>query len=312
MPIDEHRPFKSCIFCGSTAKRTKEHIFGKAVARRFPVKHRWKASGKDLLGPLLAQGGGPIISATAKLACGVCNNGPLKKDMDKSLEPLMRLIEGTPHQITAQDRASLSRYWERVGLIVDAMTSNYQITATYAAGEEYALSKEYRQLPPLYSEAEREEWIKGGALLDMHIYIGFHDGVLGLNPGTDIAHVSARVPIQGVITTEVQLPVEKRFLMTIGKLSVCIWMGKDHLHIPIPLRPSFIGNSPPIPTSFRNLAIANQTWDWPGAIPPASYLDILSLYNQTPDVRLIIQEMSDPTERQQFGDFMRQIPPDIK
>ncbi len=314
MAFDEHRPFKSCIFCGSTARRTKEHIFGKAVARRYPVKYRWKSAGNTHFGPVLAQGGGPIISVTAKAACRDCNTGFLKRELDEALEPLMSLIEGKSHQIAAQERAALFRYWERVGLIVDVLTSNYQITATYASGDEYKVSKEGRQAPPIYSDRQRKEWkAPGGKLLDMHIYIGFHDGFLGLNPFTNPA--SERVmwaESQGGITVEKRLTLEKRFLMTIGKLSVCVWMGKNHFHVPILLRPP-VGYAPPIPTSFRDLAaVANQNWDWPGAVPPVSYVDFFGLYGQTPDVKLAIQRLRDPKFRQEFEDFIRRTPPDIR
>jgi hypothetical protein len=238
MAVPQHRPYKNCIFCGSTAKRTKEHIFGKSVAKRYPVKYRWKSTGGNLFGPIVARGTGSILNVTAKAACGNCNKGFLRRELEAAKEPLMGLIEGTPHQNTPEDRGALARYWERVGLIVDVITSNYQITAAYESGKEFKVSKEHRQTPPLYSDRQHKEWRGGGKLLDMHIYVGFHDGILGINPSTSIAHprVVEREEVREGGAVEKRLTFEKRFLMTIGKLSVCVWMGKNHLHLPIPLR----------------------------------------------------------------------------
>src|SRR5712692_3823058 len=233
MAIDEHRPFKSCVFCGNPKKAelTKEHIFGKKVARRFPVEQHWKTARDTIFGPVVTKGGGPIVSATTKLACGDCNSGPLSDIMDDSLEPLMKLIEGKQHQITPKDRVAASRYWERVGLIVDVMTSNCQLDSPNPD----------RLAPPRYSDAQRKAWRDGGTLFDMHVHIGFHEGVLGLNPYTNVVHGREMGAAR-------QLRTSQTFLMTIGKLSVHVWMQE---------RPF------PLPNSFRNLDIGHD-WSWPG------------------------------------------------
>ncbi len=216
MAIDEHRPFKSCVFCGNPKKAdlTREHIFGKAVAKQYPVNHHWQTVKNTLFGPFVTKGGGPIINATAKLACGDCNSGPLSDIMDASLEPLMRLIDGTPHQLAPEDRAAVSRYSERVGLIADVMNSSYQLDAPNPD----------RLSPPLYSQAERERWTKGGPLpLDMHIYIGLHEGVLGLNPYTNSAYNRVRLEeTQGGTAVEKRLTIELRFAAMVRRIGFSV------------------------------------------------------------------------------------------
>ncbi len=288
--FDEHRKFESCIFCGSTNNLTKEHILGAGLARRFPVLHRWRA-GRSLLAPPKRQGTGPITSVAPPVACAECNNERLAPTMNASLESLTRLIRGEPHSITSLDRTMLSRYWQRVGLIIDVMTSNYQITEKYKTtnAAEYQRSEEYRQAPPRYSEALRRAWLAGGSVPDMRVCIGYHSGVLGLDPYTNIVH------------GQDQWGPTKRFLITIGKLSACISMGTFDR---------------PVPESLRDLAIDNQDWDWPGKVP-VSYKDFWGLFQQTPEFKALIQLMRDSERRQKIEEFSKQMgsfagPPDLR
>jgi hypothetical protein len=139
--FDAHRGFQGCIFCGSADTLTKEHLLGKAFARRF----------NDAFGPLPnwfvqedevgTKGSSPIVSLSPPVACGACNNRGLSSDMNHSLEPMWRLVNGEAKTIRQADRRALTRYWERVGLIVDVMTSDFQINAAYRKTSEYARSE---------------------------------------------------------------------------------------------------------------------------------------------------------------------------
>jgi len=181
-----------------------------------------------------------------------------------------------------------------MGLITDVMTSNCQMTAKSRAGKDYRVSAPFRQAPPHYSDAQRKEWIfERGKLTDMHVYIGFHSGVLGLNP--DVNTVDYAVLSLG-IATEPRPP--KKVLTTIGNLAVCIWMGED---------------PPSVPSSFRDLAV-DQNWDWPGVVPHVSYDDFFGLYEQDPYHVALIRLLSDPERCQQVEAYSRQkgysdIPP---
>jgi len=284
-------------FLGNTnaADLTGEHIFGKALARWFRERYgldiNWTV-GNDFLGPLVKKGSGPIMNIQPPLACGNCNSGPLANEMEKSLEPLKRLIEGQSPGISPKDRDALSRYWERVGLIVDVMTSNYQITEEYKAGREYQLSKEHRQAPPLYSDAQRKVWLQGGKVSDMKIYIGFHHGVLGLNPYIGFAPRLAEPATQGPTA------IEKRFLLVIGKLAVCVWMGEPSLDVA---------------PSWCDLASADQ--DWPRTVA-VSYQTFFGLFNRTADVEVLIRLTADPELCRRIEECSKQArsfvgPPDI-
>ena len=85
--FDAHRGFENCIFCGATETRTKEHLLGKAFARRFnetfgPLPN-WVAQEDELN----VKGSSPIVSLSPQVACESCNTKGLSGDMSRSLEP---------------------------------------------------------------------------------------------------------------------------------------------------------------------------------------------------------------------------------
>jgi hypothetical protein len=263
--FDAHRRFLNCIFCGSTETRTKEHVLGKAFARRF----------NEAFGPLPnwvvqeeeshAKGSSPIVSISPPVACMTCNNEVLSGDMNSSLEPLWRLVNGESHAIAWTERRLLTRYWERVGLIVDVMTSDFQIDAEYRATEEYARSERHRQAAPLFSQEQRTRWTRGEALPSTRIYFGDHRGVLGIDPQTLIAPTYG-FDRRGRATTA----TGKRFLIAIGRLAVCVRLGVD-------ARTSMT-------ESMRELSDESADWCWPSSFE-VTYGDFFGLAIQDAKVR---------------------------
>jgi hypothetical protein len=263
--FDAHRRFLSCVFCGSAETRTKEHVFGKAFARRFnetfgPLPN-WVAQEEQLR----AKGSSPIVSLSPPVACNTCNSEDLSGDMKSSLEPMWRLVKGESHAIGQPERRSLTRYWERIGLIVDVMTSDFQIDAEYRATDEYARSEEHRQAPPLFSQEERKRWTAGEKLRRARIYFGDHRGVLGINPQTLIAPTYT-FDSRGRATTS----DGKRFLIVLGRLAVCVRLGVDP-------RTSITG-------SMRELSDETVDGSWPNS-REVTYGDFFGLAKQDTNVR---------------------------
>jgi hypothetical protein len=265
MMIDEHRTFRACIFCGRPGKPSKEHMFGKTLARRF--RERFSAAQPWLvrMGAASVQGNGPILSVAPQVACEPCNNGELSRDMASGLAPLWAAIEGQSFVISPADRQALSRYWERVGLIADVMTSDHDISDEFRSSKYYARSQVHRQSMPLFSEDQRGHWLRGDVLRDMRVYLGYHRGVLGLNPTTYIAP-STEVDRQGAAPKV----SGKRFLIVVGHLAVCVRMGID------------LGGA--FPQGMRDLSKEVGNLQWPEEVE-VSYDDFLSLPNQSSDIQ---------------------------
>jgi hypothetical protein len=239
-------------------------MFGKTLAKRFRERFRTAQSWVVRTDTGAVNGNGPILSVAPQVACEPCNNGELSRDMAASLRPLWAAIQGETFVIPHADQKALSRYWERVGLIADVMTSNHHISDEYRSSKYYARSQAHRQSQPLFSDDQRRVWLRGNMLPNMHVYLGYHGGVLGLNPTTFIA------PLMELDRQTTSLTVcGKRFLMVVGHLAVCVRMGTD-------LREVF-------PQGMRDLSVESGTVQWPK--DEVTYEDFLSLPNQTPDIQ---------------------------
>ena len=183
MAFDKNRKFFRCVFCGRTGKLTAEDIFGTTLADEFPVNRDWKAL--SAIGTVV-HGGGPITRVAPRCLCVRCNTVRSQEIVNASLPAMLRLIKGTPYEISCEDRTALNRNFERMALIMDVMTSDCQMTEKSKKGNDYRMSAPFRQAPPHYSDEQRKTWIEdGGQLPGMHVYIGFHPGVLGLNPAVN-------------------------------------------------------------------------------------------------------------------------------
>lgn len=266
---DEHRRYLRCIFCERT-DLTSEHIFGKALARRIPLKSNWSAHHTGPSGyahpPVYGKGGSPILSITASLLCNICNTTTLSKEVNASIETLFRMTKGHRLQLDANTVRSLRRYFERIGLIVDVITSNHDIDDAAKEKSEYRRSAYFRQLPAIITDPERFAWIRKGHLAGVTVYIGHHRGVMGLNPYVNIAHGKVVNQATG------QLLAWKWIVLVIGELAAFIRIGH-------------VDHEPPaswlkLPS---NNMVAEKFSAWPSR-DDVSYDDILVLASQDWDV----------------------------
>ena len=264
--FDERRRFDRCVFCAADpapAALTAEHVFGKWLASRFQERFgalpNWVVAEEDSHG----KGGGPILSVAPRLACAHCNNGVLSADMEASQEPLWRAIVGEHHVMTVADQRSIARYWDRVGIIADVMTSDHQLSDAHRQGKDYTRSRQHRWSRPVLTSEERREWTLRKQLRSVSVAIGHHTGVLGVNPQAMNAPL-IWVPLAG---GEVRI-VAKRFLVAIGHLVVCVRIGSDPRPLPSTMavlpQEAAIGWQPPISvdySAFYSMANPDQRHD---------------------------------------------------
>jgi hypothetical protein len=285
--FDEHRKFRTCIFCGSAGKRTREHIFGKSLASRFKVRHTWSTDGA--MGKPI-KGGAPITSITAPVLCGTCNNKTLGNSMKASQEPIWDLSQGRRRTFAIEELQSILRYWQRIGFIVDVMTSDHQLSDTYKTTAEYERSEPHRRSPPLYSEAEREQWLHHGHAPSFRLYLGHHLGVLGVNPATLIAPVHRLE--RGVTPISLRV-VGKRFVIALGQLVACLEMGMPSVR-PIPQSMALLPNE------------RTSDWTWPPA-QSVTYREFFGLADPSDGTVMMAALFSNPVLCPLLEEHTRQV-----
>lgn len=130
----------SCVFCGSTAPLTREHVFGQWVSRLgldgSAVRH--KAGPLNRLGQDL--GTRPPYQQTVKNFCAACNNGWMSKLEAVAQRTLTPLILGQAGTISVEDQAALAAWAQKTALTAmlvsseDARADGYGLPATEYAG----------------------------------------------------------------------------------------------------------------------------------------------------------------------------------
>jgi hypothetical protein len=262
--FEAHRKYKHCILCEMYGV-TREHLFGKSLASKLGIKVPWAAVSKSTKPEhhnLLLKGSSPITNLAPPLLCAKCNNERLTELMKTSLPPLLLLIHGGCACISMTDGAVLLRYFERVAMIVDVATSNHQVTARHRVSSEFYRTDTNRVAAPVISQEGRTKWLRGACLPEVKVFVGNHEGVLGLNPDMCITHRRIREQEGGPV-----LWYAKRISIVIGKLAICIDVN--------------IGATA-VPPSFLPLGSTKITW------PPdaqADYQDYLSLRDQDAEIR---------------------------
>jgi len=257
---DEHRKYETCAFCDSR-DLSPEHLFGRAIAKAFPVKHHWQAPRFDRRGiPVgVKKGSSPMLHVAPRILC-YDHNHSLHKHMEDAKNALIPMIERHRKTFEARELQAVRRYWERVALLIDIITSNRDVSREYMATEEYRNSEAFRQRPPVYSDQTRRPWINGDRLAGLHVFVGTHEGVLGLNPGPNIAPL-----LSGVIP---QQRHGKRVTMCIGSLTALVLVGLDDI---------------PVPDAFIELTDNVTSLRWPRS-PDVSYDDYFLMHSQTVEV----------------------------
>jgi hypothetical protein len=179
---DPHRVYKTCLFCDST-DLTAEHIFTRAVAKLFPKLRNWEIDTHPLFSPsgkTKIKGSSPIVSVTSRCVCESHNTNELSRDVNKAMTCLRPLMSAKPFTFTASGQQKVRRYWERIGAIMDAETSNLDLQKPTPLGA--GTNPLHRIYPPILSREDRKAWLAGHDLRDTRVFVGHHTGTLGINP----------------------------------------------------------------------------------------------------------------------------------
>lgn len=222
--FEEHRRYNSCVFCGGT-QLTKEHVFGKALARIHPVNRNWQVFYLDSTSGRVQKkkGSSPILSVTMKALCSRCNTGRLSREVDNALPHLEKLIGGEATILDVDSTQAVRRYWEKVGLLADISSSNYQISESDKEKPGFKQNFAHRLFDPLIGDSERKGWASGMDTPRIRIFVGRHFGVLGINPEVNTAYYP---PPPYLVSM-------KRVSFVIGKLAVLVEVG-DRVSVAIP------------------------------------------------------------------------------
>jgi hypothetical protein len=221
--FEPQRKYKTCIMCGRY-DMTREHIFGKSFADYLDVQHHWKAdqytpTGEKHAKRSFKKGPSPITNIAPRVLCNKCNSERLSGTMNSSLPYLISCASGESFSLTPDAQQSLRRYFERVAMIIDVCTSAEQMQQSKRE------SAKHRHGPALISFDQRKAWLNEEiAPENLNIYLGFHKGVLGLNPDVNIRHTAA--------FKNGGIQYGKRITMVIQRLAICLDINMSDFECP--------------------------------------------------------------------------------
>lgn len=148
---DNVRVPKRCVFCGSDAALTREHVFGKWVAKTgldlSPLEHH--------AGPLNALprhlGNQPPYRQEVRDVCGACNNGWMSR-LESAAQPVLTpLILGDSGAIAVGDQPMIAMWAQKTALTAMLLSSKEQRDNGYglAPSEYRALYDNRESVSPL-------------------------------------------------------------------------------------------------------------------------------------------------------------------
>lgn len=224
-----------------------------------------------------------MLSIASRIMCVKCNGERLGPCM--TITPLLLdLANGTrAGALTPDEIAGLLFYFERLAHLVDIATSNYEYDAKYAASRDYEKNRQFRQLPPVYTAADRVDWLnskiaKRELLLPEHptdaprgrrflgesrVFVGRHTGILGKVVEVNSNKYSA--------PHDANFLFGKRFMATVGELAFVLESG-------IPPGPEVYPACSAPSEHFRLLTPALTSLDWPPT-DEVTYGDFFALYH---------------------------------
>ncbi len=264
MAHNSYRKFKNhCAFCSNilTKKnRTAEHLFGKKIQNIHPVKYHLKFHDQD---GKKENGSSPITHLKSRSVCKTCNEGWMSLEIDRVYPVLKKLIKGEKGKISIESAKLLRRYFIRLAVLVDIESSSHELSESVLT-EKYILkfgtSNKYSSI---ITQGERENFKNGSEIQRIFVYIGHHEGILGLDP------LMNHAPLFGINYEENEglILIQKTFTIVIGELTFVISIGGKFCKYKILEK-----NSPFI-------ALENSQFLWPPCLK-VSYLDVYETFSE--------------------------------
>jgi hypothetical protein len=271
----DKRKFHACVFCGSS-DRSKEHVFGSALSKALKLRNHWQAP--EANGQVI-KGSSPLTDIQPRMLCQVCNNSKFSPFMEHALPVLVNMAKGEQIADFREKKEFLRHYFESRAMLIDVLTSNHELDASKPEVREAIKNTPTGHREPVFTAAQRKQWReKREAPINLAIYLGLHNGVLGVLPYMQIAS-EPREPNHGY-PGSVFAPdraLSKRIIFVLRRLAVYLDLG------PQPCEP------PPI-----SYSLLGQLRDWPPPTPPVSYDDVFSLLMQGPEVVAMRMYLSVP------------------
>lgn len=264
MPFDPKREFVRCVLCDAEPT-TREHLFGDSLARTLNIPINAVGIGRGVGGePKELNSGSPFLSSVSKCLCSECNNVRFHSMMGRAQPVIAALAKGQKTSISPQEGDDLVFYFERLGILVDVLSSNYQLSDAHKESKHFAPHASWHLLPPVYTLDERKAWVTRKPIVERpRVFVGRHRGVLGLNPEANCTRQATLKA--GDAPIEV---VGRQYQVCIGQLAVEIRMGVE------------VGRQMPS-DAFVQLRPSAAPLNWPAA-RDVGYDDFLALFAQDP------------------------------
>lgn len=224
----ENRYFSKCIFClrdsKEVGKLTKEHYFGKAIAKKIPTKGNYTAVSKKGNSPIVSKkGSSPISNITLKALCNTCNNDVLgRKLMDPVSKIIIDLFSGNTTIIPKSKILLVKNYFSRLGMLVDIASSNYNIESDAIDKLLNNTNSELSKFDPVISDIERRKFIEKFEAPRLSVQVAHYtDNNAQEGPATirSIAQLD-RKQLKAI-------PTEKEFVMIYHKLAFVVRIGEQ-------------------------------------------------------------------------------------
>ena len=281
MPFDPQREFPRCVLCDGVPV-TREHLFGAKLADALDIPLSATGIGRAADGRDVAfNTGAPFLSSVSKCLCATCNNDAFHAMMGRVQPVIFKLAKGQKKWIEPGEIDDLLVYFERLGFLVDVLSSNYELTDEYRNSPHFEPHAHWHQHPPVFTLAERSAWVrKESGSVRPRVFAGRHLGVLGINPETNMS----RLPSLDSLATGGDFSQVRQFHMCIGQLAIHIRMGVDVSEVDL-------GNA------YAKLAPISTAMRWPAAMRDVDYDDFLRLYVQDENIVLWRQLFRNPIAR---------------
>lgn len=214
----DKRPFSKCILCQratlETGPLTKEHLFGKAVAKAIPTIGNYQSCNM--------KGSSPMSNITLKALCTNCNNEVLgTRRMQPVSDNNSALFSGSISTISKAKLPLVHQYFIRLGILIDIATSNYDIESENLDKLMHKTQSNLCKFPPLISNSERKKFLKNFQVPSISVQIAHY-----IDDNSKEGNATVRSIYLYDKEKKLPVPAEKEFVMVNHKLAFILRIGE--------------------------------------------------------------------------------------
>lgn len=209
------RKFLYCMFCENNTNISQEHVWGRSLSKRFPKQPVVRAR-KSAHSNSMRSGGYTPLSETSWSMCASCNNG-LSDEMNIASPIINDLFKGNIYVIEQPHLFFVTRYFQRIGLLMDLECSTFDSSIMTEKSSDSISYQMMHRLPICFSATERQNFMNGSLLPNIHVFLGCHRGRYGEGYVSEFANIILSRGLKGNIL--------KRFVFSIKKITGLICIG---------------------------------------------------------------------------------------